>query len=261
MSDRSTSTLPCSSNSLYAGSAAAGSPRVSTCSYSSAGVCISPYPRASNTPRTASAIACISRISSGRTSRVPLGVGWIVDTLGTLRDLALDARAERLQPLVDALVSAVDLADVVDLRLALRAQGGDQHRHAGADVRRGDALPAQPAGADDDRPVGVADRDLGAHRNQLVHEEQPVLEHLLEYEHRTLGLRGKRDDDRREVGGKRRPRAVLDLGLVVAGVARDDQLLVARDDHVGAVELRAEPQPAEREPDHAQVVGDAVLDP
>ena len=42
MSERSTSTLPCSSNSRYAGSAAAESPRVSTVSYSSAGVATSP---------------------------------------------------------------------------------------------------------------------------------------------------------------------------------------------------------------------------
>src|SRR5919112_5838036 len=168
MSERRTSTLPCSSNSLYAGSAAAGSPRVSTCSYSSAGVWISPYPRAMKTPRSASVTACISRISSGRTSRVPLGVGWIVDTRQTLRDLALDAGAERAQALVDALVPAVDLADVVDLGLALRAQRRDQHRHARPDVRRGDALAAQPARADDDRAVRIADRDLRSHRDQLV---------------------------------------------------------------------------------------------
>src|SRR5829696_10044265 len=157
MSDRSTRTLPCSSKSLYAGSAAAGSPRVSTCSYSSAGVWISPYPRAANTPRTASAIACSSRISSGRTSRVPLGVGWIVDTLGTLCDLALDARAERAQALVDALVSAVDLADVVDLGLALGAQRGDQHRHARPDVRALHARAVQPGRPGHDRPVRVAE--------------------------------------------------------------------------------------------------------
>src|SRR5215207_4724981 len=196
MSDRSTRTLPCSSKRAYAGAAAAGSPRGRTCSYSSAGVWTSPYPRASNTPRTASAIACSSRISSGRTSRVPLGVGWIVDTLGTLCDLALDARAERAQALVDALVSAVDLADVVDLGLPLRAERGDQHRHAGPDVGGRHALAAQPARADHDRPVRVADGDLGAHGDQLVHEEQPVLEHLLEDQHRALGLRRERHDDR-----------------------------------------------------------------
>src|SRR5829696_4240318 len=230
MSDRSTRTLPCSSKSLYAGSAAAASPRVRTCSYSSAGVWTSPYPRASNTPRTASAIACSSRISSGRTSRVPLGVGWIVDTLGTLCDLALDARAERAQALVDALVSAVDLADVVDLGLALRAERGDQHRHARADVRGGDALAAEPARADHDRPVRIADRDLRPHRDQLVHEEQTVLEHLLEDQHGALGLGGERHDDRREVGRERRPRPVLDLRLVVARVAGHDELLPAGDE-------------------------------
>src|SRR5918998_934291 len=208
MSERSTSTLPCSSNSLYAGSAAAGSPRVSPCSYSSAGVWISPYPRRSNTPRTASTIAPISRISSGRTSRVPLGVGWIVDTRRTLRDLALDARPERAQALVDPLVPAVDLADVVDLRLPLGAQRRDQDGHARADVRRGDALTPQAPWPDDDRPVGIADRDLRAHRDELVDEEQAVLEHLLEDQDRALGLGRERHRDRGEVGreGGCRPR-------------------------------------------------------
>src|ERR671916_1171044 len=163
MSERSTSTLPCSSNSLYAGSAAAGSPRVSPCSYSSAGVWISPYPRASNTPRTASTIAWTSRISSGRTSRVPLGVGWIVDTRLTLRDLALDARPERAQALVDPLVPAVDLADVVDLRLALRAQRRDQHRHAGTDVGALHALAVKPARTAHDRTMRIAEQDPSAH--------------------------------------------------------------------------------------------------
>ena len=64
-----------------------------------------------------------------------------VDRLG--RD-ALDARAEVAQALVDALVAAVDLADVADLRAPVGAQRGDQHRHAGADVGRLDALAAQP---------------------------------------------------------------------------------------------------------------------
>ena len=47
---------------------------------------------------------------------------------------ALDAGAQRPQPAVDVLVAAVDLLDRADLRLALRAQGGDQHRHPGPDV-------------------------------------------------------------------------------------------------------------------------------
>ena len=139
---------------------------------------------------------------------------------GSRRD-ALDPRAQGQQALVDALVAAVDVAHVVDLARALRADGGDQHRHAGADVRAGDARAAQLARADHDRPVRVADRDLRAHRDQLVHEEQAVLEHLLEDQDAALGLGGERDGDRREVGRERGPRAVLDLGLVVAGVALD----------------------------------------
>ena len=53
---------------------------------------------------------------------------------------ALDTSAQRAQPPVDPLVAAVDLAYVSDLGHALGAQGGDQHRHSGADVGRLQAL-------------------------------------------------------------------------------------------------------------------------
>ena len=54
---------------------------------------------------------------------------------------ALDVGAERAEPLVDALVAAVDLADVADARLAFGAERRDHHRHAGADVGALEALP------------------------------------------------------------------------------------------------------------------------
>ena len=50
----------------------------STSSYSIAGVHTSPYPAASNVARSASEMARTSRISSGSTSRVPGGIGWIM---------------------------------------------------------------------------------------------------------------------------------------------------------------------------------------
>src|SRR4051812_16197401 len=103
-----------------------------------------------------------SRISSGRTSRVPLGSGWITGLGGDRLQLAghaLDARAEVPQALVDPLVAAVDLADVADLAAAVGAQPGDEHRHARADVGRLHALAAQARGAGDDRPMGVAEGD------------------------------------------------------------------------------------------------------
>src|SRR2546430_1290975 len=93
---------------------------------------------------------------------------------------ALDLRAERLKALVDALIAAVDLADAADLRLPARAEGGDEHRHAGADVGALHALAVKPARAADDRAMRIAQQNPSAHRDELVDEEQSVLEHLLE---------------------------------------------------------------------------------
>src|SRR4029077_4546383 len=139
MSDRSTSTSPDSSNTRYAGCVSATSARASTDSYSSAGVYTSPYPWRSNTLRRVSVIARTSRVSSGSTSRVPLGIGWIITTprlrVNGLCGHPLDARAELAQALVDALVAAIDLADVADLTASVGAKRGQQHRHAGPDVR------------------------------------------------------------------------------------------------------------------------------
>src|SRR3954462_7513639 len=75
---------------------------------------------------------------------------------------ALDPRAEIPQAFVDALVAAVDLADVADLAAAAGGQRRDQHRHAGADVGRLDAPTAQSARPGDDRAVRVAEHDVGA---------------------------------------------------------------------------------------------------
>ncbi len=150
---------------------------------------------------------------------------------------ALDAGAEIAQALVDALVAAVDLADVADLAAALGAERGQQHRHAGADVGRLHALAAQPPRAGDDRPVRVAHDDVGPHQDQLVGEDQAVLEHPLVHEDRALGLGGEGDRDRGQVGGEGGPRAVLDLALVLPHVRLDHELLPAGHEHVVAVEL------------------------
>ena len=78
------------------------------------------------------------RASPRRTSLPPAGRGPAA--AGAPRPLRLTHGPARCrapsvaQALVDALVAAVDLADVADLADALGAPGGDEHRHAGADV-------------------------------------------------------------------------------------------------------------------------------
>src|SRR5439155_7715344 len=119
--------------------------------------------------------------------RTPVWVGFVTSSLDTF-----DVRAERAQPLVDALVTLVDLVGVADRRRALRAEGRDHHRHAGANVGARHALAVQARGARDDDAVRVTEDDPRAHRDELVDEEEPALEHLLEDEDRTSGL--GRDD-------------------------------------------------------------------
>jgi hypothetical protein len=65
-------------------------------SYSIAGVDTSPKPRRSKTARSASVMARSSRISSGRTSRVPLGIGWITGLVR--RPVNVRRRAPRAAP-------------------------------------------------------------------------------------------------------------------------------------------------------------------
>src|SRR5947209_17215033 len=133
-----------------------------------------------------SVMALSSRISSGRTSRVPLGMRSIVPyplraTSGERRNVVqpFDPRPELAETLVDPLVPAVDVTDVADLGNSLRTERGDQHRHPCADVWRVDPLAGEAARPEHNRSVRVADRDRGTHQLELVTEEQPVLEHLL----------------------------------------------------------------------------------
>ena len=81
--------------------------------------------------------------------------------------------------------------------------------------------------------------------DELVDEEQPVLEHLLEDEDRPLRLRRDRERDRRQVGGKRRPRAVLDLRDLAAEVVLRSELLTGRNVHARPVDLDAHAEPRE----------------
>src|SRR5262245_54341745 len=141
---------------------------------------------------------------------------------------ALDPGAERSEALLDPLVAADDLSDVPDRRFALRAQTRDQQRPSRPDVRALHPLAVQARRPRDDRAVRVAEDDPRPHVHELVHEEQPALEHLLEDQDDAPGLGRHRQGDRCEVGGKQGPWPVLDLRDLPTEIVLHDELLPGR---------------------------------
>src|SRR4051812_22024990 len=63
-------------------------------------------------------------------------------SVATLVD-ALHIRPEGAQPLVDSLVATLDLSDIVDRARSVGAERREQHRHAGANIRRVDRTAAE----------------------------------------------------------------------------------------------------------------------
>src|SRR5688572_1834345 len=170
-----------------------------------------------------------------------------------LRLDALDAGAEVAQTLVDPLVAAVDLPDVPDRGRALGAKRGDQHGHAGADVRAGEPFAVQLRRAGHDRAVRIAEDDPRAHRNELVDEEEPALEHLFEHEHGAVRLRRGDDGNRRQIGRESGPGSVLDLRDLPAEIVLDFQPLTWRNTHRRPLDLDPDAETPERRQDRDQV--------
>src|SRR5438067_7769523 len=79
--------------------------------------------------------------------------------------------AQWIQTLLDSLVAAIDLMNVVNHALAFGAQRSEQQRHAGANVGTRDLRAGETVSADDDRAMRIAQDDARPHRNQLVSEE------------------------------------------------------------------------------------------
>ena len=85
--------------------------------------------------------------------------------------------------------------------------------------------PLSGDGPGDHGAVRIAEHDPRAHPDQLVHEEEPGLEHLLE-DQQHAGALGRGDDrGGHDVGRERRPGPVLELRHVAAEVGTDAPLL------------------------------------
>src|ERR1700730_4540212 len=97
---------------------------------------------------------------------------------------------DRIQTLIDALVAALDLADVVDEAGSIGAERREQKGHSSPNGRRLEACAAQPRRAVDQRVVGVVKDDSRAHGGELVDEEHARLEHLFVHENESFALRG-----------------------------------------------------------------------
>ena len=105
----------------------------------------------------------------------------------------------------------------------------------------------------------VAENDSRAHADELIGEEQAVLEHLLEHQHRPVGLCRDGESDRGEVGGKSRPRSVLDLRHVAPEIVLHHQLLSRWHAHEAVALLDPHTELLERVEDRGEIrVFDAV---
>src|SRR6266851_1147827 len=79
--------------------------------------------------------------------------------------------SERRQPRIDALVAALDLADVLNDRVSLSRERREQHRHARANIGTLHHLTPQWRWSRDHRAMGIAQHDARAHADQLVDEK------------------------------------------------------------------------------------------
>src|SRR5918995_1635239 len=74
---------------------------------------------------------------------------------------ALDLGSQGAQPFINPLVTTLDLPHIVDSAATFGGQGGEQHRHAGADVRRFDRAAFKRRGTRDHSAVRVAQNNAG----------------------------------------------------------------------------------------------------
>ncbi len=96
--------------------------------------------------------------------------------------------------------------------------------------------------ADDGGAVRVAEDNLSAHINELIHEKQARLEHLLVNEHRAFGLRSHYQKDAEQIGREPRPGMIRDGQDAAVEVGGNLIMLLGRNINVVAPKLQLNPQ-------------------
>src|SRR6266550_3096479 len=143
--------------------------------------------------------------------------------------------AECNESLVHSLVTALDLADVVDDALSFGAERGDEKSHARADVGRIEGRATQCRWSRNKSAMRVAQDNLRTHRDQFVDEEQSRLEHLLMHHDQAFALCRCNDRDGHRIRRERRPRLIFELGNVIAQVRLNFPALLSRHDEIIAI--------------------------
>src|SRR6266699_4082270 len=167
---------------------------------------------------------------------------------------------ERVQTLIDALVAALDLADVVDEARSLGAQRGEQKRHSSPNIGRLEERATQTRGPVDQRAVRIAEHDPRSHGGQLVDEEHARLEHFFVHENEAVTLRGGHDRYGHGIGRERRPGLVLQLRNVPAHVRLYLPGLFRGHNQVRAVHLALDAEAREAHQRGAKMLDASVLD-
>src|SRR6266550_4421872 len=171
-----------------------------------------------------------------------------------------DRSAKRIQTLVNSLVSALDLSDVVDEARSLSTERCQQHCHSGSDVWRFEKCAAEPRRTMNKRTMRIAENDSCAHRREFVDEEHARLEHLLVHENQPLALSRGHDCDRHRIGRERRPRLVLELWNVAPHVGLYLSRLFGGNDQVVSVLDALYAESRETHPCRPQMLDARVLD-
>ena len=115
---------------------------------------------------------------------------------------SLDVGAEGPQLFVEALVAAVYVVDVGDLRSAGRCEAREDECGAGSDVQRLHTRAVQRRRPANDSSGGARRHYVGAHLLQLAGVEEAVVEDALVDVGDAVGLGEEDGDHRLEVGGE-----------------------------------------------------------
>src|SRR5450755_4805664 len=146
--------------------------------------------------------AIVSMAMSASQMGILAAEGKHADAVPALGD-AMDARAERGELFLDPLVTAIEVIDAIDHRLAFRDQAGDDQAGGCAQIGRHDRGAGERTHALDDRRIAF-DLDVRAEPLKFLHVHHAVFEYCFGNDRSVVGDGHRRHQLRLHVGRKSR---------------------------------------------------------